>query len=186
MCAYEINRTLGWIGEALDRARGKGSDSTNPRVVPDVIMPKVDVFGWDSFQRMKTASSQAVAGIEQVFPALSADWQAELGGNAAVPPGVALRVITSMHIQHIGFVANLIMWFGVLDREGGSTGIATETGTGTAIPQSTPLCIVRPVYLRPTETIIGRVRNLNAGATLNIFYTWIDFREGEYIQSAYP
>ncbi len=184
--AYEINRTLGWIGEALDRARGKGNDSSNPRVVPDVILPKVDVFGWDAFQRMKTANSTAAVGIEQVFPALDADWGAPLGGNASVPPGVALRVITSMHIQHNLVAANLIMWFGVLDREGGSTGVATETGTGTTIPQSTPLCIRRPVYLRPLETIIGRVRGLNAAATLQIFYTWIDFREGEYLQSFHP
>ncbi len=184
--AYEINRTLGWIGEALDRARGKGNDSTNPRVVPDVILPKVDIFGWDSFQRMKSDFATAAVGVESVFPTLSPDWQSGLGGNASVPPGIALRVITSMHIQHNLIAANLIMWFGVLDREGGSTGIATETGTGTTIPQSTPLCIVRPVYLRPTETIVGRVRGLNPAATLQIFYTWIDLREGEYIQSPYP
>jgi len=183
--AFEINRTLSWIGESLDRARGKGNDAANPRVIPDVILPKVDVFGWDAFQRLRTANSTAAVGIEQVFPALSEDWVGSILGNV-VPRSVGLRVITSMHIQHNLVAANLIMWFGVLDREGGSTGVATETGTGTTIPQSTPLCIIRPVYLRPTETIIGRVRGLNAAATLQIFYTWIDLKEGEYIDSPYP
>jgi len=180
--AYEINRTLSWIGEALDRARGKGQDGSDPRSIPDIIQPKVDVFGWDALQRMRTASSTAAVGIEQVFPAISADWPGGITGNV-VPRSVPLRVITAMHIQHNLVAANLIMWFGVLDREGGSTGVATETGTGTTIPQSTPLCIRRPVYLRPLETIIGRVRGLNPAATLQIFYTWIDLREGEYVQS---
>ncbi len=182
--AYEINRTLGWIGESLDRARGKGTDASNPSVIPDVILPKVDVFGWDAFQRMKSDENSAAAGVESVFPAQTVDWPGALVGNV-VPDSVALRVLTGMHIQHNGFAANLIMWFGILDREGGSTGIPTETGTAGLIPQSTPLNITRPVYLRARETIVGRVRGLNVIATLQIFYTWIDFKQGEYIQSGF-
>ncbi len=176
--AFFINRQPAWLVKALNRS--PNDDSGVPNFIPDTITPTVDVFGWEALQRMRSSTSAGAAGVEQVFPALSEDWVGSILGNV-VPRSVALRIITSMHIQHIGVVANLIMWFGVLDREGGSTGIATETGTGTVIPQSTPLCIRRPVFLRPLETIIGRVRGLNVAATLNIFYTWIDLQEGEYI-----
>jgi len=177
--AFFINRQPAWLVKALNRS--PADDSGVPNFIPDTIAPSVDVFGWEALQRMRSASSTAAVGIEQVFPTLSEDWVSVLGGNPQVPPDVSLRIIISMHIQHNLVAASLIMWFGVLDREGGSTGIATETGTGTTIPQSTPLCIRRPVFLRPTESIIGRVRGLNPAATLNIFYTWIDLQEGEYI-----
>jgi len=176
--SFFINRQPSWLVKALNRS--PNDDSGVPNFVPDTITPTVDVFGWEALQRMRSASAVAAPGIEQVFPALSEDWVGAITGNV-VPRSVSLRIIIAMHIQHILIVANLPMWFGVLDRENGSTGIATETGTGTLIPESTPLCIRRPVFLRPTETIIGRVRGLNPIATLAIFYTWIDLQEGEYI-----
>jgi len=176
--SFFINRQPSWLVKALNRS--PNDDTGVPNFIPDTITPTVDVFGWEALQRSRSAISNAALGIEQVFPALSADWVGSILGNV-VPRSVPLRIITAMHIQHNLVAANLIMWFGVLDREGASTGVATETGTGTTIPQSTPLCITRPVFLRPLETIIGRVRGLNPAAELRINYTWIDLQEGEYI-----
>ncbi len=180
--AYRINRTLGWIGESLDRARGGGlaGDASNPSVIPDVILPKVDIFGWEALQRMKTATATAAVGIESVQPALSDDWVGILGG-AGVPRSVALRIMTGVHIEHDDTAAARRMWFGVLDREGGSTGLPTETGSATLIPNDTPLVVTRVFFLRPLETFVGRIRLLGLTSFLTIFYTWIDLREGEYI-----
>ncbi len=187
--AYEINRTLGWIGTALDRARGKSQDGSDPRVIPDLIMPKVDVFGWEALQRMKTDISIAAVGVDTVGPAVTEDWPATITSTGGVvPPRVALRVITGVHILHDDTIgpfdpgrSGRRMWFGVIDREGGSTGVPTETGPVGDIIANTPLVCTRIFFLRPLENFIGRIRAINAAAQLRIVYTWIDLKEGEYI-----
>ncbi len=186
--AYEINRTLGWIGTALDRARGKSQDGSDPRVIPNVILPKVDVFGWEALQRMKTAISIAAVGVDNVLPLVNDDWPAGVGGGGVVPPSVALRIVTGLHLLHDDELGPFDpgrnghrMWVGVLDREGGSTAVPTETGPVGDIVSNTPLACTRVFFLRPLENFIGRVRAINALRQLRAVYTWIDLKEGEYI-----
>ncbi len=186
---YKINRRPSWIGSALNRvfgAQGGGGDTSNPEVIPDVILPGLDIFGWQAYQNMRTGTNTAAVGIENVTPPVNADWVDDGAGGGEVPSGnplIALRLMLAMHIQHGAVAGNLIMWFGILDREGGSTGIPTETGTASTIPNNSPLNIIRPFFLRPTESFVGRVRGLNAASFLSLFFTWIDFPEGEYVKS---
>ncbi len=180
--SFFINRQPSWLVKALNRS--PNDDSGVPNFIPDTIAPSVDIFGWEALQRMRTGSFTGAVGVESVQPAISVgadpDWVGILG-KTVVPPGVALRIMTGLHIQHNDNAASRIMWFGLLDREGGSTGIPTETGPATAIQNDTPLVATRVFFLRPLETFVGRIRALGAAKTLSIFYTWIDLKEGEYI-----
>ncbi len=178
--SFFINRQPSWLVKALNRA--PNDDSGVPNFIPDTIAPSVDVFGWEALQRMRTGDFEGANGIENVHPAVTVDWPTGLGlPGGVVPPTVPLRIMTGLHIQHndVGLIAS--MWFGVLDREGNSTGLPTETGVVGLIPDGMPLVCTRVFFLRPLETFVGRIRGLSPLANLRILYTWIDLQEGEYI-----
>lgn len=182
--AYEINRTLDWIGLALKRARGKLSDSANPNIVPDVILPTIDVLGWDKYLNVKAASNTALVGVESVFPATSQDWPSGIGTGGVVPEGV-IRLIYHLGVFHTDELApSHFLWLCKFDQEANvPLCLPTDSGGGVLIENNIRQTCTRMFLMKPREDFVGRVRGLNAARFLSIEYSWIDFEIGEYIPS---
>lgn len=180
--AYSINRTLSWIGEALDRARGQTSDGSDPRVVPDVIMPTLDAFGWDRWRdRVLSAVNTAPVGDVSVFPAGGTpEWPGAVGVDGVTRLGV-VRVMYNVHVEHDDNT-NRQIW---IAHRKADTGAEIKIPCDSVIvqPKFYPVAAARMFLLLPGEFPIGRTQSIGAGNALTLRYSWFDVSPGEYAPS---
>ncbi len=181
--SFLINRSINWIGEALDRALGKGAGGTeNPGIVPDLIMPGLDVFGWSRIAEIRSFSTAGAAAADLVDPPLVDGWIAS-GAEVVVPPNVQ-RLLYVCGIQH-NDATNRVVWIDRADFRGNPLGITyvpmpMDTGR-TAVPANCMVGLAQPIILNPGDSLRGRGVGVAGAAFLTMRVSWIDLRLGEYV-----
>jgi hypothetical protein len=181
---FEINRSLSWIGQALNRIRNL-QDTGPPSVVLDEIRPGLDVFGWERLEELQSFSTSGAAGADTVDPPIVAGWDLNATtGGGMVQQGV-IRIIYAAQIQH-NDPANLRVWIDRADHRGNPLGITyvkmpMDTGIATAVPSAHPVALARPILLSAGDSIRGRSQGIAAGQALALRCSWIDVQAGEYM-----
>lgn len=177
--AFVINRSLTWIGNALNRALGVGGGgTTGPGVVPDVIVPGIDVFGWERIDQIKSDVNQGAVGVQTVDPKVTVDWVAGPTFPAVVPDGI-VRIMLYAHMQHNDPVSRRC-WLVYLDRLTNAE-VKVPVDTTDTLPAGVPAAAVRPFILRGGDGFLGRTISMAVGSAGTIRYTWLDLKEGEYV-----